>query len=321
MEENNAMKEFYSKLKSESSSNFIKFFNNNLINDVKLFHEIPYSPIINVEQNKEYYLNEFKKLVGYKSFSNVTIEKLEYVYNKSKDEFISEEEINWLNKDIRFVHYIWARIILMDCNFNGIKLSSNLISAIQMSTSSKEKNISIMNFIYDSYQITRSVKLLFINQWISEYNQQLRFVNIPRWIFEKEETTMDWVWGYLSKANDNPDYAINSFCTLSQLQSIFDISYKSTKKERYLVLIAILLLWGASLLQKKYLIKNIRKAYLQNKLRSERVNQSALSCYIEKDKKNMLVDMAEYFELPLNKMIEALIEGKYTEIFQDENVI
>lgn len=31
--------------------------------------------------------------------------------------------------------------------------------------------------------------------------------------------------------------------------------------------------------------------------------------------------MAEYFELPLNKMIEALIEGKYKEIFQDENVI
>lgn len=56
-----------------------------------------------------------------------------------------------------------------------------------MSTSSKEKNASIINFIYDSYQITRSVKLFFINQWINEYNQQLRFVNIPRWIFEKKK--------------------------------------------------------------------------------------------------------------------------------------
>ncbi|MGL5954753.1 MAG: hypothetical protein ACRCZ3_16800, partial [Providencia rustigianii] len=83
MEENNAMKEFYSKLKSESSSNFIRFFTNNLMNDVKVFREIPYSPIINIEKNKEHYLNEFKKLVSYKSFSNVTMEKLEYVYNKS----------------------------------------------------------------------------------------------------------------------------------------------------------------------------------------------------------------------------------------------
>ncbi|MGG4677483.1 hypothetical protein [Providencia huashanensis] len=195
-------------LEKESSVRLIRFFIHNLLMESSSINKLPYYDKSETLLDKQHYINHFKFLYNDGAFKNITAERAKQIYYKSEQEFIYSKELEWLNKNPIFINYVWAEISLSNYSLFGHSFSKNIIDSIKYAISVNERFQSILNIIDYSYSLEKSRKILFLNSVKEVAFQELKKINIPIWLHEINERDTEWLWEYLSKIENTPEYLV-----------------------------------------------------------------------------------------------------------------
>lgn len=316
--ESEGINEIINKIRSTNDLRLINFIRNSVCmrsngaNDSSLYKS-------KYNSSKEVYISDIKKYL-LKIHPGAALSYLLERYDSAMKNFIPIDRFTWIAKNPIAIKYFWGFLKLQNHHnkyidsfeFYGDYTVDKIPNPDEISQYCYILDYFDCNFISDGEKGAR-----FLNEIAKEYHCQFNSVKLPMFFMENSNGNFEWIWAYLSKIKSDSEYESLSKNKFSLILSLFHGSFKSLKKEQYAIIMAIFMLWDGDLIQKKYLISNMSKAWSQAKLRREREGKLALSFYIDKKSKDKILEISKLLNLPINKTIEELIDvyyKKYTDV-------
>lgn len=233
---------------------------------------------------------------------------------------ISDDYFSFLKKDKERLYYFWGDLILknhlnpLDQQSNDFIANKNKIVSNYPINRNVDPYLFVVN-VFDgliNHHINKKIEYLYIIQ--DEYAKSKVALPSLKWLTDGNIQAISWAWNYLNHIKLNDDYIVPSSAGLYNLLDLYHPIFISYENNSASIIRVILMLWSGNPLQKKHLLQNMNKSWLQFRLRENRKESSALSCYIKSENKEKLKDIAKHLKKTLNSTIDFMIENLYEDI-------